>query len=160
MMPRHWIREVTKINLVSSFNITTRNGKTWMFPFDRTRCFNWYVNWILKLAVNSPQLSFIARRKRERERDLAFRCIDGELSLRAGVGRTGTFIAIDAMIERIEREGTVNVFDFVVQMRHERHLMVQTVVGGSTREIHSISSLELETIRVYSSFTLGTLSLR
>ena len=53
---------------------------------------------------------------------------------RAGVGRTGTFIALDAMIEKIKREGSINVWDFVRQTRTERHFMVQTVVSaGSTR---------------------------
>ncbi len=48
--------------------------------------------------------------------------------LRAGVGRTGTYIAIDAMIEKIQQEGKIDIYDFVSQMRRERHLMVQTVV--------------------------------
>ena len=47
---------------------------------------------------------------------------------RAGVGRTGTYIAIDAMIEKIKQEGKIDVYQFVGQMRRERHLMVQTVV--------------------------------
>ena len=47
---------------------------------------------------------------------------------RAGVGRTGTYIAIDAMIEKIQQEGRIDIYNFVSQMRRERHLMVQTVV--------------------------------
>ncbi|XP_053549781.1 receptor-type tyrosine-protein phosphatase C isoform X2 [Bombina bombina] len=43
----------------------------------------------------------------------------------AGVGRTGTYISIDAMLERLEAEGSVNVYDFVVQLRRQRCLMVQ-----------------------------------
>ncbi|UJR31995.1 hypothetical protein I4U23_019465 [Adineta vaga] len=45
----------------------------------------------------------------------------------AGVGRTGTYIAIDAMIDKIEQEGKIDIYDFVLQMRRERSLMVQTV---------------------------------
>ncbi|CAF2263567.1 unnamed protein product [Rotaria magnacalcarata] len=45
----------------------------------------------------------------------------------AGVGRTGTYIAIDAMIDKMKREGKVDIYDFVLQMRRERNLMVQTV---------------------------------
>lgn len=117
---------------------------------------------MLKPAVNSSQLSFIARRKQEVS---SLSPIDKERFLRAGVGRTGTFIAIDAMIERIEREGTVNVYDFITQMRCERHLMVQTVVGLSTEMICSILDvsliyLQLETIRLYPSLPVGLLSLR
>jgi protein tyrosine phosphatase len=46
----------------------------------------------------------------------------------AGVGRTGTYIAIDAMIDKIEQEGKIDIYNFVLQMRRERNLMVQTVV--------------------------------
>jgi len=46
----------------------------------------------------------------------------------AGVGRTGTYIAIDAMINKIKQEGKIDIYNFVSQMRRERHLMVQTVV--------------------------------
>ncbi|CAF4970384.1 unnamed protein product, partial [Rotaria socialis] len=45
----------------------------------------------------------------------------------AGVGRTGTYIAIDAMIDKIKQEGKIDIYDFVLQMRRERNLMVQTV---------------------------------
>ncbi|CAF2805874.1 unnamed protein product [Rotaria sp. Silwood2] len=45
----------------------------------------------------------------------------------AGVGRTGTYIAIDAMLDKIKQEEKVDIYNFVLQMRRERHLMVQTV---------------------------------
>ena len=48
----------------------------------------------------------------------------------AGVGRTGTFIAIDSMLERMEKEKTVNVYEFLTNMRRKRIQMVQTQVGG------------------------------
>ncbi|XP_076155286.1 receptor-type tyrosine-protein phosphatase beta-like [Alosa pseudoharengus] len=44
----------------------------------------------------------------------------------AGVGRTGTFIAIDRIIFQIERESVVDVFGIVYDMRMHRALMVQT----------------------------------
>ena len=46
----------------------------------------------------------------------------------AGVGRTGTFILLDSMLERIKAEQTVNVYEFLVQLRKKRVLMVQTMV--------------------------------
>jgi len=46
----------------------------------------------------------------------------------AGVGRTGTYIAIDGMIDKMKQEGKIDIYQFVSQMRRERHLMVQTVV--------------------------------
>jgi protein tyrosine phosphatase len=51
------------------------------------------------------------------------------ITCRAGVGRTGTYIAIDAMIDKIKHEGKLDIYNFVLEMRRERHLMVQTVVG-------------------------------
>ncbi|XP_046546229.1 multiple epidermal growth factor-like domains protein 10 isoform X1 [Haliotis rubra] len=44
----------------------------------------------------------------------------------AGVGRTGTFIALEALMERARREGVVDVHEFVLKMRADRVSMVQT----------------------------------
>uniref|UniRef100_A0A8C2RKJ4 Receptor-type tyrosine-protein phosphatase eta n=1 Tax=Capra hircus TaxID=9925 RepID=A0A8C2RKJ4_CAPHI len=44
----------------------------------------------------------------------------------AGVGRTGTFIAIDRLIYQIENESTVDVYGIVYDLRMHRPLMVQT----------------------------------
>ncbi|XP_035383962.1 receptor-type tyrosine-protein phosphatase S isoform X2 [Electrophorus electricus] len=44
----------------------------------------------------------------------------------AGVGRTGCFIVIDAMLERIRHEHTVDVYGHVTLMRAQRNYMVQT----------------------------------
>ncbi|XP_036068490.1 receptor-type tyrosine-protein phosphatase eta isoform X4 [Oryzias melastigma] len=44
----------------------------------------------------------------------------------AGVGRTGTFIAIDRLIFQIERENMVDIFGIVHNLRMHRPLMVQT----------------------------------
>lgn len=46
----------------------------------------------------------------------------------AGVGRTGTFIAIDRLIQQIEMENTVDVYGVVYDLRMHRPLMVQTEV--------------------------------
>ncbi|XP_060797764.1 receptor-type tyrosine-protein phosphatase C isoform X4 [Neoarius graeffei] len=43
----------------------------------------------------------------------------------AGVGRTGTYICIDAMIESLEAEGRVDIYGYVVKLRRQRCLMVQ-----------------------------------
>ncbi|XP_038066653.1 receptor-type tyrosine-protein phosphatase T-like [Patiria miniata] len=45
----------------------------------------------------------------------------------AGVGRTGTFITLDSMLEMAEAEGKVDVLKFVNDMREQRFLMVQTL---------------------------------
>ncbi|KAK1788582.1 hypothetical protein P4O66_002659 [Electrophorus voltai] len=44
----------------------------------------------------------------------------------AGVGRTGTFIALDHLIFQIERESIVDIYGIVHNMRMHRPLMVQT----------------------------------
>ncbi|XP_074078397.1 receptor-type tyrosine-protein phosphatase C isoform X2 [Macrotis lagotis] len=43
----------------------------------------------------------------------------------AGVGRTGTYIGIDAMLEGLEAENQVDVYGYVVRLRRQRCLMVQ-----------------------------------
>ncbi|XP_041942597.1 receptor-type tyrosine-protein phosphatase S-like isoform X21 [Alosa sapidissima] len=44
----------------------------------------------------------------------------------AGVGRSGCFIVIDAMVERIKQEKTVDIYGHVTLMRSQRNYMVQT----------------------------------
>ncbi|XP_026137592.1 receptor-type tyrosine-protein phosphatase F-like isoform X16 [Carassius auratus] len=44
----------------------------------------------------------------------------------AGVGRTGCFIDIDAMLERMKHEKTVDIYGHVTCMRAQRNYMVQT----------------------------------
>lgn len=47
----------------------------------------------------------------------------------AGVGRTGTYIGIDAMLEGLDAEGRVDVYGYVVKLRRQRCLMVQVEVS-------------------------------
>ena len=47
----------------------------------------------------------------------------------AGVGRTGTFITIDAMLERLQEKDNLNIYQFVTAMRTRRTFMVQTMVS-------------------------------
>ncbi|XP_044056647.1 protein tyrosine phosphatase receptor type Fa isoform X5 [Siniperca chuatsi] len=44
----------------------------------------------------------------------------------AGVGRTGCFIAIEAMLERMKHEKSVDIYGHVTCMRAQRNYMVQT----------------------------------
>ncbi|VDI79190.1 receptor-type tyrosine-protein phosphatase delta [Mytilus galloprovincialis] len=44
----------------------------------------------------------------------------------AGVGRTGAFIVIDAMLERVKHEKTVDIYGHVTCLRAQRNYMVQT----------------------------------
>ena len=45
----------------------------------------------------------------------------------AGVGRTGTFIALDIVLQRLQQEKKINVYDTVKQLRRQRVKMVQTL---------------------------------
>ena len=46
----------------------------------------------------------------------------------AGVGRTGTFIILDAMLDQAKAEGKVDVWNFARGMRDRRMKMIQTSV--------------------------------
>ncbi len=60
----------------------------------------------------------------------------------AGVGRTGTFITLDYMLERIKTEKSINIHEFVTGLRKQRVLMVQTSVSF-------IDTLKLSTLHDY-----------
>lgn len=60
----------------------------------------------------------------------------------AGAGRTGTFIALSNILERVKAEGLLDVFQTVKSLRMQRPHMVQTVVGGMRDSIkHAVQKL-------------------
>ena len=70
-------------------------------------------------------ISFIRRVQKAHNKDEGIPLL---VHCSAGVGRTGTFILLDSMLERIKAEKTVNVYAFLVGLRKKRVLMVQTLV--------------------------------
>ena len=72
-------------------------------------------------------ISFIRRVQKGHDKDSGLPLL---IHCSAGVGRTGTFIVLDAMLERIKVEGSVNVYPFLTELRSKRVLMVQTLVSG------------------------------
>lgn len=51
----------------------------------------------------------------------------------AGVGRTGTYITLDTMLERMQHVDSVNVYECVKNLRSRRVFMVQTQVRSSAQ---------------------------
>ena len=47
----------------------------------------------------------------------------------AGVGRTGTFIAIDVTLEQVDGEGVIDIPGIINRLRQQRMKMVQTEVS-------------------------------
>ena len=50
------------------------------------------------------------------------------LSCSAGVGRTGTFIALDTLLQHINDHDWIDIFSIACEMRQHRNHMVQTEV--------------------------------
>ncbi len=50
-----------------------------------------------------------------------------------GTGRTGVFIAVSILLERLKTEGVVDVFNTARALRLQRPGMVQTVVSAEGR---------------------------
>jgi len=49
----------------------------------------------------------------------------------AGVGRSGTFIALDTLLDEAKQCGEVDVLDVVTHLRRQRMMLVQTQVSTS-----------------------------
>ena len=60
-------------------------------------------------------------------------CLDQPLLVHcsAGVGRTGTFILLDTVMQQMKREGTLSVYNHLRNMRTQRMKLVQTQVSMS-----------------------------
>lgn len=47
----------------------------------------------------------------------------------AGVGRTGTLVALDSLMQQLHDECQVSIFNTVYDMRHQRNFLVQSLVS-------------------------------
>ena len=54
----------------------------------------------------------------------------------AGIGRTGTYIALDSLTREGEAEGAVEIPGCIINMRQNRSNMVQTAVGRFAKIYH------------------------
>ena len=56
----------------------------------------------------------------------------------AGIGRTGSFIALDCALEQAKKEGVVDVMRIVNNLRQQRMKMVQTLVSAFVHTAHIV----------------------
>ncbi|XP_071521092.1 tyrosine-protein phosphatase 69D [Panulirus ornatus] len=45
----------------------------------------------------------------------------------AGVGRTGTLVALDSLLMELDEEGHASIFNFICDLRHQRNFLVQSL---------------------------------
>ena len=57
--------------------------------------------------------------------------------LSAGVGRTGTFIALDALYRQGMKEDKINIVEYINTMREDRMNMIQNFVSRTHRHVQS-----------------------
>lgn len=83
------------------------------------------------LGTFEPFIFMFLRQRFACDRVLFFVCVFVCVCYSAGAGRTGTFIALSNILERVKAEGLLDVFQTVKSLRMQRPHMVQTVVSIS-----------------------------
>ncbi len=80
-----------------------------------------------------PVLSFIRKTSRENPE------FSGPVIVHcsAGVGRTGCYIVIEAMLKQIENKQSINAHTFLKHIRHQRNYLVQTEVSFMPHDSHN-----------------------
>ncbi|XP_058126292.1 receptor-type tyrosine-protein phosphatase H-like [Anopheles ziemanni] len=84
-----------------------------------------FLDWLTQGCPTSPSnlIDFIKIVRRERKNN----AIPLVVHCSAGVGRTGTFIALDIILQRMEKEQQICVYSTVKELRRKRVHMVQTL---------------------------------
>jgi len=79
----------------------------------------------LKIALSRPLQLAAARLAQKCPVTVIYKLL---FCISAGVGRTGTYIAVDALMNQLRERYTVDVYGVVYKMRMNRPYMVQTPV--------------------------------
>ncbi|XP_046682093.1 tyrosine-protein phosphatase 69D isoform X2 [Homalodisca vitripennis] len=74
----------------------------------------------------------------------------------AGVGRTGTLVALDSLLQQLEAEGQVAIFNTVCDLRHQRNFLVQSLkqyifVYRALQEVAQFGNTEIKASKLKSS---------
>ena len=77
-------------------------------------------------------ISFIKRVQKDHNKDKNIPLL---VHCSAGVGRTGTLVMLDIMMDRLKAEDSINVYEVLRQLRSKRMYMVQTQVSQSVTDI-------------------------
>ncbi|XP_058447776.1 tyrosine-protein phosphatase 69D [Malaya genurostris] len=113
--------------IIRNLKVTKRNVNSAGEEVEETRYISQYhyLTWKDFMAPEHPQgiTKFIKR-------------INSEYSLQrgpilvhcsAGVGRTGTFVALDTLTQQLNEEGQVSIFNTICDMRYQRNFLVQSL---------------------------------
>ena len=117
--------------IVRELTLTVKSSKRGVEQEKTTRTVRHYhyLQWKdFNAPEHAPGMLHFIKRINEESAKTADRSIVVHCS--AGVGRSGTLIAIDSLTQQLKDEGKVAIYKTVCDLRHFRNYLVQSVVSG------------------------------